>query len=165
MFDGYLQSNDILFNIVADFFSSRGFEYEAVYQLHIVVMMLGFVYFISKFSFSYIFPVIFIYLLFQYIPLSNQIRYFVAFSFFLIASYMYIVEKNMLVFCFFLVLSLLSHIGILLMYPFLLMRKIDSTVFLRKCLSYSLIIAILFFVIYRVGVILQIGRASCRERV
>jgi hypothetical protein len=154
VFDGYRQSNDFIFNFICDFFSSHGYEYSAVYQFHILLMGIGFIYFISRFSIHGVFAVISIYLLLQLIPLSNQIRYFIAFPLFLISVYELIISKNKILFAIFTLLSFLSHAGIILMYPFLFIYyKTENENFIRKLLIYSALFSILFFIIYRIGLI------------
>ena len=154
MFNNSASSNDFLFNFISKLFSARRLEYSSVYKFHIFLMGIGFIYFTSRFSYSSVFAVIITYLLFQLIPLSNQIRYYVAFSFYLISVYNLIVAKNVFGFTIFEVLSLLSHSGILLMYPFIYFYYITkSTHYFQKLISYGLIFAGLIFIFYLVGLV------------
>jgi len=155
VFDGYIQSNDFLFNFISDYFATRGYEYQVVYQFHILLMGICFVFFVTRFSSQNVFVVISLYLLFQLIPLSNQIRYFVAFSFFLISVYELVVSENKILFLLFATLSVLSHTGVILMYPFLYFYyKTSNEDFLGKLLLYSLLFSFLCVIIYRIGLLL-----------
>ena len=154
-FNGYNETTDFLFSYISDVFSNNGYDYIAVYKFHILIMGIGFIYFASRFSFSNVFAVISCYLLFQFVPLSNQIRYYVAFTFFLISIYSLIVTKNKISFAIFAILSVLSHSAILLMYPFLYFYyKTSNEDFLGKLLLYSLLFSFLCVIIYRIGLLL-----------
>lgn len=142
-FLGHAQSNDFLFNFISESFSARGYDYESVYKLHIVLMGFCFFYFANRNSYSNVFAIIATYLLFQLVPVSNQIRYFLAFSFFLTAVYNLIVARNRIVFLLFCILSLVSHSGIFLMYPFLYFYYFVNTAsYTKKIILYSLVLAI-----------------------
>ena len=147
IFYGTSDVNDFLFNYLSNLFYMNRLDYSKLYQLHIVLMGLGFIYFASRFSYSAVLSIISIYLMFQLIPLSNQIRYYVAFAFFLIAAYNFIIKKSYFVFAVFAILSYLSHSGILSMYPFLyLFYAINMDKFPRRMAFFSLLAgAVLYF--------------------
>ena len=146
MYYFFERPNDFLFNYIAGIFSSKGLEYSFVYKFHILLMGTSFVYFASRFSYLNVFAVISIYLLYQIIPLSNQIRYYVAFSFFLIAVYNLIVSKKMGLFYIFAILSILSHLAILLMYPFIYFYyKYKGKQYYKCLVSYSIVLAIFLY--------------------
>jgi len=152
MFNGVRDSTDFLFNFLSNWYFLNGYNYSSLYQLHIILMGIGFIYFVSRFSNSAIFVIILIYLIFEMIPLSNQIRYFVAFAFFLIAIYNFIITKNYVIFLIFAFLSVLSHLGILLFYPFLyFFKKYESGKYEKKILLYSLIIATTLYLLNYIG--------------
>jgi len=148
-FNGYNETTDFLFSYISDVFSNNGYDYIAVYKFHILIMGIGFIYFASRFSFSNVFAVISCYLLFQFVPLSNQIRYYVAFTFFLISIYSLIVTKNKISFAIFAILSVLSHSAILLMYPFLYFYyKKNQKNYILNFFIFSFVFAGFFFAIY-----------------
>ena len=156
IFEGHIQSNDFLFNYISQSFYNRGYEYSSVYKLHILLMGFAFIYFSSKFSYSNICVIICTYLLLQLVPLSNQIRYYVAFSFFLIAIYNLIISKNKSFFTIFAILSLISHFAILLMFPFVyLFYNTKSNKYIRNILFYSLILSISFYFIFSIGALIS----------
>lgn len=154
MFNGFTVSNDYLFNFISDFFNDRGHEYDSVYKFHIFLMSAGFLFFVSRFSNHNIFLVFLIYLIFQIIPISNQIRYFVAFAFFLVSIYQLIVVKDKVLFLVFCILSLFSHFAILLMYPFgFIFYFVRNDKLLKLLLYISFGFAILMLIISRIGLI------------
>ena len=152
IFYGTSDVNDFLFNYLSNIFFVNRLDYSKLYQLHIVLMGLGFIYFASRFSYSAVFSIISIYLMFQLIPLSNQIRYYVAFSFFLIAAYNFIVTKNYIVFVVFAIISYLSHSGILSMYPFIyFFYAIKTDKFPLRMVVFSLFAGILLYALTRIN--------------
>lgn len=164
IFMGHTQSNDFLFNFISETFSAKGYDYSSVYKLHIFLIGVGFIYFASRNSYSNVFGIVTTYLLFQIVPVSNQIRYYVAFSFFLIAVYNLIVSKNKVLFVVFGLVSFLSHSAILLMYPFLYFYyTTNSDVYIRKIILYSLVLAGFFYFIFFVGFIFSFHFGSYFE--
>jgi len=154
IYNGSKENSDFLFNLISEFYLARRYDYSFVYKTHILLMGTGFVYFASRFSYSNVFIVISTYLLFQLIPLSNQIRYYVAFAFFLISIYNLIVAKNKFGFAAFAILSLLSHAGTILMYPFLFFYyKTKSEKYFPKLILFSFILAAFFYIIYSVNLV------------
>ncbi|PXY41989.1 hypothetical protein DMB65_05330 [Flavobacterium cheongpyeongense] len=150
---GHTESSDFLFNFISKIFSEKGYDYSSVYKLHIFLIGVGFIYFASRNSFSNVFGIITTYLIFQIVPVSNQIRYYVAFSFFLIAIYNLIVLKNKLVFFVFGVLALISHSAIILMSPFIYFYYTNNEKYIPKLILSSLILASAFYFISFVGFI------------
>lgn len=164
IFRGDTESGDFLFNFISQTFSGKGYDYESVYKLHIFIIGVGFIYFASRNSYSNVFGIIATYLLFQIVPVSNQIRYYVAFSFFLIAVYNLIVSKNKVLFLVFGILSLVSHSAIFLMYPFLyIYYTTNSGVFIRKLILFSLVLASFFYFISFIGFIFSFHFGSYFE--
>jgi hypothetical protein len=152
IYNGYTKSNDYLFNLMSELFSTKGYEYNILYQFHILLMGFGFVYFISRFSYSKVFTVITYYLLFQVVPLSNQIRYYVAFAFFLMAAYNLIIKKRIAIFVILAIISILSHSAILLMYPFIyLYYKVDHNKFPKTVILCGAIVGVSSYVVYLSG--------------
>ncbi len=164
IFMGHTQSNDFLFNFISGTFSDKGYDYSSVYKLHIFLIGVGVIYFVSRNSYSNVFGIITTYLLFQIVPVSNQIRYYVAFFFFLIAVYNLIVSRNKGLFIVFAFLSVLSHSAIFLMYPFLYFYYYTSNEnYIRKLIVYSFILAGFFYFISFVGFIFSFHFGSYFE--
>jgi len=164
IFMGHTQSNDFLFNFISGAFSDKGYDYSSVYKLHIFLIGVGFFYFISRNSYSSVFGVIATYLLFQFVPVSNQIRYYVAFSFFLIAVYNLIVSRKKGFFIVFAFLSVLSHSTIFLMYPFLYFYYYTNNEnYIRKLIVYSFVLAGIFYFISFVSFIFSFHFGSYFE--
>lgn len=163
IFMGHTQSNDFLFNFISGLFSDKGYDYSSVYKLHIFLIGIGFFYFASRNNYSNVFGIVTIYLLFQIVPVSNQIRYFLAFSFFLIATYNLIVSKNRIIFFTFCFLSLISHSAILLMYLFIYFYYTSDETYIQKLILYSIILAGFFYFIYFVGFIFSFHFGSYFE--
>ena len=164
IFMGHTQSNDFLFNFISETFSAKGYDYSSVYKLHIFLIGVGFIYFASRNSYSNVFGIVTTYLLFQIVPVSNQIRYYVAFSFFLIAVYNLIVSRNRGLFIVFAFLSVLSHSAIFLMYPFLYFYYYTyNENYIRKLIVYSFVLAGFFYFISFVGFIFSFHFGSYFE--
>jgi len=119
MFHGNVDSRDFLFGFLSNVFQKYGFEYLELYQFHIILILLFFIYFISRFSYSYIFTVISIYTLIQFLPVTNQIRYYLAFSVFLVSLYTYIFLNKKGRFLFLFLFSFLAHKAVLFLFLFL----------------------------------------------
>lgn len=164
IFMGHTQSNDFLFNFISSTFSDKGYDYSSVYKLHIFLIGVGILYFVSRNSYSNVFGIITTYLMFQIVPVSNQIRYYVAFSFFLIAVYNLIVSRNRGLFIVFAFLSVLSHSAIFLMYPFLYFYYYTyNENYIRKLIVYSFVLAGFFYFISFVGFIFSFHFGSYFE--
>ena len=115
--DGYIYlfkhddfPTDLMFRYLSILAKSFGYEFIHVYKLHVILTGLFFVNFLSKFTKNTIFIVTMLVLL-SYVPLANQIRYFLAFSIFL-NGYFYL-NKRVLLGIFLLCLAVTSHTGIL----------------------------------------------------
>lgn len=164
IFMGHTQSNDFLFNLISSTFSDKGYDYSSVYKLHIFMIGFGIIYFVSRDSYSNVFGIITTYLLFQIVPVSNQIRYYVAFSFFLLAVYNLIVSRNRGLFIVFAFLSVLSHSTIFLMYPFLYFYYYTyNENYIRKLIVNSFVLAGFFYFISFLGFIFSFHFGSYFE--
>lgn len=118
-FEGVINIDDILFNIISDFFRNKGYDYFAVYKTQIAIMTVAFVYFASRFKSSNTFAISSIYLIFMLMQFSNQAPYFVAFSLYLVSLYSFIIQKSRLKFIILAFFSIISHFGIIPLYLFL----------------------------------------------
>jgi hypothetical protein len=151
-FEGYRESTDFLFSFISNQIADLGYDYSIVYKIHILLMSFGFIYFSSRKSYSAVFIVLSSYLLIHLVPISNQIRYYLAFSFFLITIYNFLVLKNKKISIIFLILSLLSHAGIILLYGFLyFFYFVDEKKYIQKVAFYSVITGGIFFFLFFLG--------------
>lgn len=144
------QSPDIAFGILSDIFNSYNFEYYYLYRFHIVVISLTFLFFISKFANKYLFVVMTI-LLFSYVALGNQIRYFVAFPLALLSVYYLFVRKSLFLHILLAVLSLLNHSAIIIFflcfYAMLFINKYFSEYFI----FFIVFINIISFFVFKIA--------------
>lgn len=164
IYRGELEYGDLLFNFISQTFNDNGYDYQSVYKFHIFIIGVGIIYFASRNSYSNVFAIITTYLLFQLIPISNQIRYFVAFPFFLIAVYQLIVCKNKIIFIVLSVLSFLSHSAIFLMFPFLyVFYYVKDESYIRILVISSIILAAFFYLVFFIGFVLSFHFGSYFE--
>jgi hypothetical protein len=156
IFNGHLESNDILFNKLSSLLAVRGYDYVSVYKLHIFLIGTFFFYFVSRISYADIFVVISIYLLFQTVPVSNQIRYYLAFSLFLSAASTFIIHGNTLFFVLLSILAVLSHFGIILMFPFLFLYYLkNDRKYLRTLFLFGIFLGLIIYSIVGLDQILS----------
>lgn len=111
---------DLFFRRASSFFLSNGWPYIYLYRFYIILAGLLFSLFSSKFT-SKSWIVIFVFVLVFYIPLCNQIRYFLAASSILVA-FQYLIEKRYVKHLLFILLGFFSHqaiiVNILVFYLF-----------------------------------------------
>ncbi len=151
IFEGEIESNDFLFSVLSKYLFAKGYDFLFLYQIHIVIMAVFFVYFASRFGKSSTFIIICIYSILQFVPLSNQIRFFVAYSFFLFATYELMVGKNKILFAVFALMSFMSHFGILLMFPFILaFYKYGIANYIKRVMLWGIYFTIIVFVSYNI---------------
>lgn len=133
---------DLMFRYLSTLAKSFGYDFIHVYKLHVILTGVFFVNFISKFTKNTVFIVTMLVLL-SYVPLANQIRYFLGFSIFL-NGYFYL-NRRVLLGVFLLCLSVTSHMGILALiivsYPAVFIRSLKGLI----VWSSSVTIAIILF--------------------
>ena len=136
---------DFLFRYLSNVFRNLGLTFFELYQLHIVLYGLLFTYFITRFT-NNSFLVLIFYLSILYVPLVNQIRYFLALGFLLNGFYFfYFTKRKYLSFILF-ALAILSHSAIILFYGFIFLNKYSSKEnYLKRCYIMS---GILFMIIF-----------------
>lgn len=141
-------SPDLLFKYLAFYFGAIDLEYFKLFQFHILIIGICFSFFISRFS---RFPIVILlsYLLISFVPLVNQIRYFLAFGLFLVAVYYYIILKKKIRFLFLLIIAALSHSAItpLFIIFFIFNRLQNNSV--KKLSKVFILSAIIIIVIYK----------------
>ncbi|MEJ5089241.1 hypothetical protein GEO21_04245, partial [Sphingobacterium faecium] len=134
-------------------FANIGLEYKNVFQLHIILIAIFYTFFAKKFLLNPFLVVIF-FLFLTYVPLVNQIRYFVAFSFFLFAIHnFYIGDKKK--FYLFAILALLNHIGTFPLFVILFFLKRDLKI--KYYLGAAIAIYIVMYGIMSVSYLSELG--------
>jgi len=150
MFEDLIVSQDLLFRVISDCFQKIGYNYTEVYRLHILLIGIFFLLFVSKFTEDRLFVLVSI-LIVLFVPLSNQIRYYLAFALFLGYSYYLIIKKRWFISIVFAILSILSHKGIILLLFFPLIfyfTKPDELI--RRLTIYSVALFILTLLILKI---------------
>ncbi|MBP1676324.1 MAG: hypothetical protein H6Q20_883 [Bacteroidetes bacterium] len=151
VFNQKIESSDYLFGILSHFLRDYGYSFSFLYKIHIIIMAVLFVYFASRFRKSDTFIIICIYAILQFVPLSNQIRFYVAFALFLTASYELIVAKNKIIFGIFTCFSVMSHLTIILMFPFIFMfYRYNTEVYLKRILLWCVGFSVVFWASYKI---------------
>lgn len=118
-YDWNYDETDFLFRNLITFYHQRNWGFQALFATHVVAITLLFYLFIVKLN-ANAFYVLSIFIALIFIPYINQIRYFLAFPFFLLASYYFFYSRNLFLFFFFAVVGALSHSGIIVLYSYFL---------------------------------------------
>lgn len=116
---------DLIFRYLSLAALALGYSFVAVYQLHLIIFGFLFAFFVSRFT-KNIFLVLIFYLAINYVPLVNQIRYYLALSFFLSSMYFMFCSKRRTLSIVFLVFSVLSHSSMLMLCLFPILSKFST---------------------------------------
>ena len=103
-------STDILFLNLTKLFKSLNLSYLELYQFHIITSLTLLILWISRFTKNVFFILLF-YLLLDNVHFVNQIRYYLAFPFFLFGIFFLLEKKKHIPAVIFFCLALISHIG------------------------------------------------------
>jgi hypothetical protein len=148
---------DFLFRYLSLLTFALGYSFEDLFKLHILIYGYFFVKFISRFT-QNILLVLGFYVFIAYVPLANQIRYYLALSLFLNGLYLFYFgarKKSYLYFIF----SVLSHSSMVVLFAFLLIeKKIAFADYVKKCIILSLIIFFGFKFITTIGLFEILGK-------
>jgi hypothetical protein len=148
---------DFLFRNLSTLFTNFGMEYYQLFQFHVILFGILYTFFISRFT-NNIFLILIFYLLMLYVPLANQIRYYLAFGFFLNAIYLLYFSKKKYLAYLFIIISILSHSAITLFYGFIILNKFSqNNNYLKRCLIISLVFFALIFSLNSLGLNAFIG--------
>ena len=149
-------SPDLLFKYLSIYFDNNGFSYVDLFQFHVLAIGFCLSYFITRFS-SYPILILFCFLLIKFIPITNQIRYYLAFGFFLMSVYFFLISNNRIKAIFLFILAGLSHIIIIPLFIITLIFPRIKKYTLKK-LSYTFIISsIISFIMYELIILLLTG--------
>lgn len=119
-FDDSEAKTDMVFKYLTLAAVVLGYSFEVIYQFHLLVFGFLFAFFISRFT-KNIFLVLIFYLIIYYVPLVNQIRYYLALSFFLNGMYLMFCTKKKTLSFIMLFFAILSHSSmvVLCLFPIL----------------------------------------------
>lgn len=118
-YDWNYDDTDFLFRNLITFYQKNNWGFQALFATHVVAITVLFYLFITKLN-ANVFYVLSIFISLIFVPYINQIRYFLAFPFFLLASYYLFYSRNLFLFFFFALLSALSHSGVIVLYSYFL---------------------------------------------
>lgn len=142
-YEHIFENDDFTIDFTFRFLSTQaklfGLSYINLYQLHVFFTGGLIIYFISRFT-SKIFLVTTFLILILFIPLANQIRFFLSLSLFINAAYFLCIKKNILLFLITSTLSVITHIAILPLFLFCNLYFIKSD---AKFFKYLILISFL----------------------
>jgi hypothetical protein len=146
---------DFMFRFLSSQTKLLGLNYIDLYQFHILLTGALLIFFISRFTSNIFFVTTFL-ILILFIPLANQIRFFLSLSLFLNAIYFICIKRKKILFLFLGTLSVLTHIGIiplLLFIPIYFIKKDKK--YLRTVILISIISVILIAGLAIIGLIMD----------
>ena len=153
---------DFLFRYISLFVVFLGYSFEELFVLHILLYGYFFVKFASHFT-QNIFLVIGFYIVLTYVPLANQIRYFLALSLFFNGLHCYYLGKSKTSYIYFF-FSLLSHSSMLILFSFLFVeKKVGMKNFAKTMLTYSFIFFFSFNFMLSFGILDLLGQFHMKE--
>ena len=149
---------DLTFRFLSSQTKLLGLNYIDLYQFHVFLTGALLIFFISRFTSNIFFVTTFL-ILILFIPLANQIRFFLSLSLFINAVYFLCIKRNKFLFLFLGILSVLTHIGIV---PLLLFCKIyfikKDEKYLKIVILISILSTIIIFVLSNIiGAMQEIG--------
>jgi len=148
---------DFLFRYLSLLTFALGYSFEDLFKLHILIYGYFLVKFISRFTQNTLLVIGF-YVLVAYVPLANQIRYYLALSLFLNGLYFFYFNEKKKSYLFF-ILSLLSHSSMVVLFSFLIVEKrIAFSEYVKKCLLLSLFIFFGYNFIVSFGILDFLGK-------
>jgi hypothetical protein len=147
---------DVLFRYLSLLTFALGYTFTDLFKIHILIYGFFLVKFISRFT-QNTFLVIGFYVFIAYVPLANQIRYYLALSLFLNGLYHFYFNNMKMSYLYF-ALSLLSHSSMVVLFLFILIeKKINFAVYVKKCLVISIVILLVFNIIISSGALDFLG--------
>lgn len=109
---------DVMFQLLTQIFKWAGLKYDDLYMFHIVLIILLFFTLISRLTRN-VFYVFLIYILLDYVHLTNQIRYYFGFPLMIMGLHQLLQRKNYALSFALMVLALLFHKGLFLLLLFI----------------------------------------------
>ena len=152
---------DFTFRFLSSQTKLLGLKYIDLYQFHVFLTGALLIFFISRFTSNIFFVTTFL-ILILFIPLANQIRFFLSLSLFINAIYFLCIKRNKSLFLFLATLSVLTHIAIV---PLLMFCKLyfikKNEKYLKAVILISILSTILIAVLFSVSGVMQ--EISLRE--
>lgn len=118
-------SIDFIFRFLSVQAKLLGLNYIYLYQFHIILTGALLTFFISRFTSNIFFVSTFV-ILILFIPLANQIRFFLGLSLFLNAIYFLCIKKKKVLFLIIGLISVLCHLGIIPLFLFIPIYFIEN---------------------------------------
>lgn len=130
-------SRDYFFGLLAEYFKGQNYSFEMLYRFYISLIAFSYVYLFNKIKTNPI-GLVLIILIFNYVAVGNQIRFYLAFPLCLLAFYEFIRKKYILT-VLFLTISVLNHKSTIILFSVLL----GFNIFAYKLKTYKQIILII----------------------
>jgi hypothetical protein len=160
-FEGFKPTRDLLYYLGFLFFRTYGFSFSDFYLWNQVLIYTLVLFFISRFTNKYLFWVVLAILVIACPNLSILLRYYTAFSFFLLAVYILKVTKNRLMGYTLLCLAFLSHFGtIILLGVFLVFRYFSIERSIKPVLAIAFVLWFFREILFGLLIALGIGSFS-----
>ena len=161
MYAGFFEYDDVETDFLFKYFKlltiALGYTFDDLFKAHILVYGYLFVKFISRFT-QNILLVLGFYVLIAYVPLANQIRYYLALSFFLNGLYLFYFNEKKKSYLFF-IFAGLSHSSMLVLLSFLIFeKKIVFADYVKKCVLFSFAIFFGYILIITFGLVDFLGK-------
>ncbi|TRX40134.1 EpsG family protein [Flavobacterium restrictum] len=161
MYDDLFNIDDIETDILFRYFSlvvfALGYSFTDLFQVHILLYGFLLVQFISRFT-QNILLVLGFYVFIAYVPLANQIRYYLALSLFLNGLYFFYFDQKRKSY-YYLALSFLSHSSMIVLFGFFVLEKqVAMANFVKTCLLLSVVIFFGFNFVVTFGLLDFLGK-------
>lgn len=115
LFEGIKVTNDLFYFFGFELFRSMGLAFVDFYLCNQILIYILILFFIFQFSSKYLFLVVFTILIVACPNFSILLRYYTAFTFFLVSAYHFKISQNRILAYFFLFCSFISHFGALIL--------------------------------------------------
>ena len=155
-YDKDITTTDFMFVILTKIFKFFNLQFLDFFKFHIILYTFAYYLFISKYT-KNIFYVFFVFIVLYYVPYVNQIRYYMAFPFFLLSIYYFFTRRNLFFFTICVVISVTSHSAITILYGFIPMYYFFSSKNFFKITFYTSAFAfIVVSILFQLGILQQI---------
>lgn len=151
------EETDLMFVLLAKLFKTAGFEFADLYTFHMVSIIMLFVLVISRYTRNW-FYVLYIFLVLDYVHLTNQIRYYFGFPILMLGLYYMMYRKKYTLSILLLFLALLFHKGLfmlLLFIPAYYLIPVGHYIRVILWLSTALTVVVVAVVNFGVGISLE----------
>lgn len=139
LYDWEFEDTDILFRNMVLSFKANSWGFHALFATHLAAYTLLYYFFVLKFN-PNAFYIVTMFIALMFVPYINQIRYFLAFAFFLFAAYYLLYNRKLILFALFAVLGFMSHSAIVVLYIYFLVYLFVPEKLYEKVLKFSTVI-------------------------